>query len=98
MPEWLGNLINAKIKFSICEVIFGIMETIHNSSNDHMINFLILLGKWYLNKQKSCKSDIIFTEFVQVIRDKLNAVRLTHVMNDTLNDFMNRYGILYTTE
>ena len=96
VSDWLGELTNVKIKLTICDILFGIVESNHCSSIEYATNFLILLGKWYLNNKKVCKEDIIFANFKQLINNKLETLRMVYAMNDNFNDFLNIYGILYT--
>ena len=59
-------LINLEYSF---EVIFGI-PTNHNSDTK-ILNFLILIGKWYINKSKIKQTPIYFIEYLSILRDTL---------------------------
>ena len=74
--------------------MFGIVNNYyHGDSIDYITNFLILLGKWYLNNQKTQKKRISFPEFIHLINDKINTMKMSYMMNDNLNRFMDRYGL-----
>ena len=47
------------IGLTVCEVMFGI--PIYNNPDFNAVNFLILVGKWYLNNCKNTKlNNILF--------------------------------------
>ena len=54
----------------MCEVIFGIPDT--NNPDIKLLNFLILMGKWYINKCKSNETQIYFFEFLMILKSKVN--------------------------
>ena len=46
--EWLKELTNIKINFTVCEIIFGIVNICYDGDSiDYVRNYLILLGKWF---------------------------------------------------
>ena len=49
-------------ELTVCEIIFGIPNT--NNPDIKLVNFFILLGKWYINKCKSTEKQIYFFEFL----------------------------------
>ena len=57
------------IKFTVCEILLGIPCTAN--SELLMINYLILLGKWYINEKKTKDKPILFQEFLAQIKSKL---------------------------
>ena len=60
---------NLSFGFTTCEILLGIpFET------DPVLlalNFIILLGKWYINKRKSADQNIFLTEFLAILKSKL---------------------------
>ena len=46
--------------------------------------------------KKTSEKEIVFSDFVQFIHDKIKIIRMTYVMNGNLSDFMNMYGFFYT--
>ena len=50
LQSWMGTVLETNTEFTICEVIFGI-----TTKEDHytqLINYIILISKWYINKNK----------------------------------------------
>ena len=57
-------------ELTVCEINFGIPNT--NNPDIKLLNFVILLGKWYLNKCKSTEKQIYFFEFLNILKNKVN--------------------------
>ena len=58
-------------KFTVCEILLGIPIDINDTK---LINFLILLGKKFINNKKGQKQPIYFFEFIFFIKDKLDCM------------------------
>ena len=69
IENWLRYNLSIGYKLTECEILFGI--PISNTIDLEIMNFLILMGKQYINKQKTGKKDIYFFEFLNPIRSKL---------------------------
>ena len=50
--------LNFGYEFTVCEIIFGFQN--HSVPDVEIINFLKLMGKWYLNNSKSKEKLILF--------------------------------------
>ena len=97
VSKWIKEITDMKIRFTVCDIIFGLTNHLYDGDRvDFTINYLILLGKWYLNKQKSNIKIIIFSEFVILIKEKIQCLWMSYKLNEKLNDFMQMYGLLYT--
>ena len=58
IEKWLKSTIKIKFSFTICEIIFGMLDLDVNVS--HSVNYILLLGKWYINSSKiNKKKDIV---------------------------------------
>ena len=71
MSEWLNVVLGVKFKFKVCEIIFGFQLT---DIIFEVINFIILVGKWFLNIKKSENSVVYFLEFIAVVKSKLEVL------------------------
>ena len=64
----------------------------------YCINYLILIGKWYINKVKNCKKEINFTEFLIILKSKLhvlyNIYNKINELNTSETHFCTLYGLL----
>ena len=70
MKIWLTGKIELYIDFTICEILLGIPLS-DNNPELLMLNFLLLFGKWYVNKKKSTGQSLIFSDFLSKLKSKL---------------------------
>ena len=89
----LKSTYNREFKFTICEILLGL--NMQDSSLSHCINSVIIWGKWYINKNKSCNKAVLFKEFVSVIKSKLNILQKLHSKEKKTNKFNKIYKQLY---
>ena len=61
-------------ELTVCKVIFLIPDT--NNPDIKLLIFLILMGKWYINKCKSNETQIYFFEFLMILKNKVNLMIL----------------------
>ena len=59
------------------------------------LNYLVLLGKWYINSQKVKKRQLMFCEFLLFVKCKLENIKMSFIMYKNLDLFIERYGRLY---
>ena len=69
---WLTDNIDIHFNFTICEIIFGIPS--NENPDIDVINFLIIMGKWYINKAKSEKEPLYFLNFLTLIKNKIETI------------------------
>ena len=58
------------------------------------INYLIILGKWFLNNKKTLNKEITFFEFLQYLKDKLETLKVVYRLNNKEKQFDESYGRL----
>ena len=69
MKIWLNGKIELNIDFTTCEIFLGI--PLSDNPELIMLNFLLLFGKWYVNKKKSSSQSIIFSDFLSKLKSNL---------------------------
>ena len=93
---WLYNIISVKINLSMCEILFGIMNFSYGERNVfYVMNLIILLGKWFLNRCKFNGKHIILSDFSKIFKDKLESIRMCHMLKNDLENVNKKFGILY---
>ena len=94
IENWLRDNLSIGYKLTECEILFGI--PISNTVDLDIMNFLILMGKQYINKQKTGKKEIYFFEFLNQIRSKLEIIITSNLILDRENSEWqnNLYNIL----
>ena len=75
--------LNVMVPFTECEVLFGIPFL--NSSELELINFLLILTKWYINNTKINNRPLYFIELVSIIKDKIMLIYRINNINSRAN-------------
>ena len=83
LESWLFNHIKIKLNLKECEILFGIP----NATNEYLelINFMIIITKWYINAQRSNEKPLYFFELLNVTRTKVKTLNLANSMNNRTN-------------
>ena len=81
VSNWIKNNLDTTFNFTICEIIFGI--PINHNPAINAINFLILLGKWYINNVRTSNKIINFQAFLKLGKRKIDEIIFIKTMNDT---------------
>ena len=76
--------IQLKLNLKECEILFGIPHS--PTAHLDLINFVILMTKWYINKQRSENKELYFIELLQTIKYKIK----TYIIGNNMNDRMNK--------
>ena len=84
LENWLLTNIQLKLNLKECEILFGIPHS--PTAHLDLINFVILMTKWYINKQRSENKELYFIELLQTIKYKIK----TYIIGNNMNDRMNK--------
>ena len=89
---WIKNITNISIKFTILEILFGIMQ-----ENDHskLCNYIILQGKNYIYRCKMEEKEISTMEFLAKLKHCLHIDREIAINTDKLDIFDKTFGDTY---
>ena len=93
IENWLEATLQTKFSFTICEVIFGMLYI--DTNIFHSINYVILLGKWYINSSKIHEKRICLLDFLNLVKEKLMCMNLTCTLTGTEINFLKSFRILY---
>ena len=78
IEKWLASTFKIKFSFTICEVIFGMLDL--DVKVSHSINYILLLGKWYINSSKINKKKIFLCDFINMLKEKLQCQNQGQIM------------------
>ena len=70
LSQWMKNNLDTSFDLTICEVIFGIPISYNPTIN--AINFLIILGKWYINNVRTLNKEISMPSFLKFVKKKVD--------------------------
>ena len=78
------------------EIVFGVISHYYGEDDImFVINLIILLGKWFINKCKTNDTPISLASFINLVKDKLKAIRVSHILNNNFESFDMKFGVLY---
>ena len=70
---WMRDNLEVSFPLTVCEVLFGINMN-SGDQNIKVINFIILLGKWYINNTKQNEKPLYFFDFLTLLQNKIIAI------------------------
>ncbi len=83
LTTWMTNNLEVSFPLTICEIIFGFPE--QNSSDIEIINYLILTGKWYINKMRTNKTELYLISYLHLVRKKVELLLLNNRIHSRTN-------------
>ena len=89
---WIKNNLNMSFAFTVCEILLG--TNFQNEGNLVVVNYLILLGKWFLNKQKSENQPISFTHFLMKLKSKVKVICNLYKIKKVVNNVQESFEIV----
>ena len=93
MSQKIKDTFDINIHFTVCEIMLGL--NLYQDPLFYCINYLILIGKWYINKVKNCKKEINFTEFLIILKSKLHVLHNIYNKKNELNTSETHFCTLY---
>ena len=97
VSTWLYKINWIKLSFTVCEVIFGLCEpSITDGCIEFVFNYIILLGKWYINKSRSNNRRITLSNFAFLVKEKLETLRMSYMLNENVEIFDKLFSNLYS--
>ena len=69
LEEWITQNLDINFPLTECEILFGIPN--NNDIKIQIINFLILLTKWFINHKKTQEKELYFIDLLTCFRDKV---------------------------
>ena len=81
----------------MCDIIFGLCAAFPTDGcMEFVFNYIILLGKWYINKSHSNNQRITFSNFYFLVKERLEILRMSYMLNENLETFDKLFGNLYS--
>ena len=92
LERWLFSCTDFNIKISEKHIIFGVYYDLKFFKS---VNYIILLAKWFICKQKTNNCKIDFYSFLPVLKQHLNVEKYICTCNDKRNIFEKQWGEIY---
>ena len=71
------------------------MENDNNCKSIDVLNFCILVGKYYIYVSKLNKSKVFIFEYIHSVKNKLEIIKMMHSVKGNLDVFDNHWSTLY---
>ena len=76
----MDNNLEINMHFTECEVVFGLPYS--NSVEVKIMNYLIILLKWFINNTKNEEKTLYFVNFLSLLKEKTNCMTYYNVINE----------------
>ena len=83
LENWMRNNLDVSFPLTICEIIFGIQININ--SDIALINYLTLIGKWYINNMRNNETELYFITFLHEVKNKIELLLLNNSIHNREN-------------
>jgi len=93
VSRWIKCTQDIKYEFTVCEILLGIPQT-HDPFFKNM-NFIILMGKWFISHKKHQKEHVTLFEFLLHVKNKLEVYNYVYGMIGRSEEFENTYALIY---
>ena len=93
ISKWIENVLEVKFQFTVCEILFGLLDYDTKDYVIKAINFVLLLGKWFINKCKTKNTDTHIFEFQTRVKSKLQALHYIFQNQDNEEEFQKIFGL-----
>ena len=95
VSDWLNSFTRESFSLSICEVLLGIIKTSTTDTHYYTHNYVIILGKWFINLKKNNKERIWFPDYIAHVKNKVRVLKESFTVTNNVKVFKQRYGKLY---
>ena len=92
VQKWLCHLLSYYLSLTILEVLLGVINC--DPRYYYIINYVIIIGKYYISQSKKKQKDISFFNFLHTLKQKLRLDERVHIKQDCLPRFVEKFGIL----
>jgi len=82
LKDWVKSNLDVSVNFTVCEILLGIPIVNKSDSLTQILNYLILIAKWYINKCKTALNPVFFVNYLLLVRQKIETVILCNTLND----------------
>ena len=77
--DWFSDNFDIHLKLTVCEVLFGIPN--NTIDEIEILNYCIILAKWYINKSRTSEKNLLFWDLLQLIIEKVKLQKQINLNN-----------------
>ena len=83
LEEWLYKQLKVKFHFTVCEILFGL--PLVEDPLLEVLNYVIILAKNSLNNKRNHNKELVFLEFMYILKENLKILHRIEKNNEKLN-------------
>ena len=92
--RWWKNVYEFNFMLSVEEIIFGVLNP-NNDSNIDVLNYCILIGKYYIYYTKKSGARIFLFNFLHMLKNKLQILHTMYCLKERESVFEKKWSTLY---
>ena len=92
IENWLSKLFSSSFKFTILNVLLGVIN--FDTNHYHAINYVILVGKYFICQSKKKERDLFFFNFLHTLKCKLKIDEIVYIQRNRKDLFVKQFSIL----
>ena len=93
--QWLYQIVKNVVRLSVCEIMFGIINCPYGDIESiTIINFCVLLGKWYINVCKTGEREPKLLPYLNLVKEKLTILKMNFMLDINPLNYFKTYGKL----
>ena len=93
--NWLHGIIRLSIDLSVCEILFGLVHFAYGDKETfNTLNFVVLLGKWYINNCKNSEKELLMSPFLNIVKNKLTILKMNYELSAKSDVYKSKFAKL----
>ena len=93
ISDWLSTLFNTSVNFAVLDILLGLIN--YTPKHFYLINYVILIGKYFISKCKRNGSNLLFNEYKYTLKWKLSLDKNIYLKRYKLHVFEEKFDFLF---
>jgi hypothetical protein len=94
LENWVAQITDTRVGVSKQEILLG-LQTESNDQTLFIINYCILMGKWYIYTQRLRENTLFFIEYLQKLKNYINTEKFILYTEQKERVFERKWKVLY---
>ena len=93
ISDWLSTLFNTSVNFAVLDILLGLIN--YTPKHFYLINYVILIGKYFISKCKRNGSNLLFNEYKYTLKWKHSEMETKMFTSNVINYMYSRKNLLF---
>ena len=94
LKRWWHGLTEFSFDLRESDILLGILNP-NNDINIDILNYCILVGKWYIYQTKQNNSQIFFFNYLSTLKSKLEILETVYIERNKVKVFTDKWSFVY---